>query len=295
MKAFRLVGALGLCMAVLLAMVISVRSSLNSLDQPAIEIVYLWSAAKSCTEVHVLTPASWIPIAEGILQPGDCIVSVAGESIDSPAMIAKLKPLVDLPLGSRMVPVRIQREGQAPFNELVPAIKMTYYRIFQIYFTLFITAMILWILGLIIFLTNHRLEQNVIFAQALWCIALCVLGSMHRLPTMGQYFTLLTVLIPMPLVGALLFHLAWVFPVPTSRKLVKYSLYPLAFYSAWIHTQVIMHIGSGLPWVPLLARRAGLINGFLIFSGFVMLLWRWRYFLYRQSVQAHLNGMCQAR
>lgn len=280
---------------VIISMAISIRTSLNTIGDPALELITYWSAINNCNEIHAITPADWMPIAQGIVEPGDCVLSVSGYSYNSPEMINHLKDKLELDYANRFVPVEIRRD-QAQFTVFLPVTKISINHILQIYLAIILTAALLWILGSIVLIVNPDQENNIVFTYILWFIALAITSIRHKVPDFGEYLTLFATVIPLALLGGSFFHLGYIFPVKIERyHWLKYALYIPSLFGIALYTYVIVNIASGKSNIPTISNQANYIIASIFIIGFSFTLIRWAYLWIKYRHQTKSKILLQVK
>lgn len=251
---------------------------LDDVGRPSLGVYTYWSAANDCVVVDALTPVSWPAIADELVQPGDCLLTVAGQSTTEPgtetALTAVLQQHADGPVIERSVPAEIRR-GDTTFNVDLPVLRLTLNQLLQAHLALFLTGLALWLLGALGVVTDSGVEAGSALALACLASALYAFGSQHLFSdAVGRWFTAGTVVLARPFIGAALLHLAIVFPT-ADRASTLYRLrfvpYAFAVVSLLLHEAVMVFLTSGAPWLGPVAGGTFVLDAVMVALGLLAL------------------------
>lgn len=192
-----------------------------------------WSPIDHCFMVSPGMPNSWPAVTQDLLRPSDCFTTLDGTPLvqhsDDDGYLTQL--LAEVPEG-QLLTLQGTRSGQ-PLLVRVPALRLTVARLLDLQLALFIPGLALWFMGWLVLTARPSLESNRTLG------ALLFLGAMLVMPAINQGVSAWVsrlhgwffVWSGRPFLGALLFHLAFLFPDPPVRQSLqkwRLALYPLA-------------------------------------------------------------------
>lgn len=271
-----------LACAPIIAGVVSFTSALNLIGQPSIGVLPLWQEALRCQAVSPITPPSWPGMASGVLQTGDCIEIINGVS----AYVwprHELERAADTTDGQNRVSLTIRR-GNEYFTAQVAVLRLTWRHILQLQLGIIPLILFVWMLALVVLLTQPQAEANRVFAALFFVLALAIAGLFHGLDDgPGRYYTAFTIVSSMAWIGPLLYHLALLIPQSITRfSLLRFALYPLGLGAMILHLDSMLAFAPFLqPWRENAATIAATLNGLSMLIGLAAFLgragfWEWR-------------------
>lgn len=273
----------------LYALIVSLVGNLSvlaHLNEPSIGVLTFWSPVRQCFVVNGATPQTWPALAEGILQPGDCIETVGNLNAgDDAAVSAHLGQVVSRAGWFERHTSLTGRRDQFPFQAEVPVIRLTTARMLQHLLPFVITGAACWFLGLLVLLARPDTSSNQVLAALLFLGSLLVVGANEgfEYPVAEPLYVAAAIVGPRPFFGALLFHLAFIFPEsPRNRRLLwlRLALYPLAAVAALLAVIEVSFNRSGQPWLAGVTLTGNLLTAAIFVAGWAaftvrsVLAWR---------------------
>ncbi len=215
-----------------------------------------------CLWVNPLTPPSWRMVAEDLVRPFDCIVTVDGiPARDWEAVDRRMAERLEGALDQRFLALQVERSGNV-FNVVAPVTLYTLGLKLQMQLVLDIAGLLLWIMGVLVFVTQPRAEANRVLAGFLLVASLLIMGSFETFEGFpSQVYNVLAIHGGRSFLGALLFNLALIFPLPVGNVRLlplRFVLYPIAVFSLGLH--VVDHFEVFAAANPDLYRRLVAFN-----------------------------------
>lgn len=214
--------------------VINVHLLVTFRDQIGFGAWGYWSDADDCYIISPTTAISWPALTEGVLRPSDCIDTLDGVVLTNHKRNTNLFLtyfLTEVPEG-QMLTLTGQRNGR-PLSAEVATLRLTLERILEGSLALVIPGLGLWFLGWPVLLAQPDSEGNRALAWLLFIGALLFMTNMTGLYYGWEFrmYSWLFVWAARPFLGALLFHLAFLFPEPPVKsplRFWRFAMYPVA-------------------------------------------------------------------
>ena len=261
-----------------------------------------WEPGLQCLRVSPVVSPYWPPIAQGRLHPSDCLDAIDGRVFYyQPDLHRYLTEEVAGRRGESEVHVTgLGKNG--PIDARLPLLPWTVHAILQAHLLNFIPGVVVWFIGLLVFLARPNKSLNHTIASFLFLAGMLLTGLNHWV---GNYTTsvLFDTLIngfPRPVMGLLILNLTMLFPEPITRRrwhgplwagLILITLFLLAVL-AWaqlrtVHLPGVARTLSG--WIWLYCNVLFLISG-LLFIG-RLYLWNRHHPSPRLKMQTALLAM----
>lgn len=259
-------------------------------DRIGVGATLYWSPPDRCFLVSPGTAVSWPAAVADLLRPSDCLVSLDGvmlvEHREDDGYLTRL--LAQVPEG-QLLTLRGQRDGR-PLQVEVQALRLTLARLLEDQLMLLIPGMALWLTGWPVLFARPGSEGNRALALLLFLGALMVMTAVATgLPDWAaRLHGWLFVGSGRPFLGALLFHLAFLFPEPPVRSSLlrwRLALYPPAVFAFIMGIGIYLAPNRMGDWLQPLHRDQNALTLSLFVLGSVTLFGR-SFLIWRHSPAA---------
>lgn len=235
---------------------ISVYSNFQRIGKWTVGTFTTWAKGNQCLEVNPLTPSNWPGIDKGVLQVGDCILAINGHAINDMNTAYRVATFLATQVDENGQPwLRVKvKHGETIFEAATPAMLLTPRRLFEQLWVVLISGLSLWGLGLVVLLAQPNAEANRVWAAFLFMGELVLVGALTGIEDdfYRWIYDYVIILGPRPFLGALLIHLAMLFPEPVRNPLwrkLRFAGYPPALavnlMIAWHKFLTIRHLPGG--------------------------------------------------
>lgn len=189
-------------------------SVFTHVGEPSLGAFVFWDVRQQCLYTSVVTPLTWPAIENGVLEHGDCILEVDGTVYKDKQHLAHyLAEPLDAEWQDQHVEVlRLRQDESATVT--APIMKLTWEDLLQIQLGLILPGLALWLVGLLVLLANPLVESNRLWAAFLLLGSLSIMGAGEDFGVtfFKPLYVWLVTLGSRPFLGALLFHLATIWP-----------------------------------------------------------------------------------
>jgi len=195
-----------------------------------------WDPGHQCYRVSPLSSLEWGPMASGSLHVGDCLVSVDGIPLrDTDVVASHLQRVYARVEGLRNVIVTGYRNGEI-FQVRLPLVRWTLHDILKAQLLIEIPGLILWLIGVLVFLAQPNSSANQSLSAFLLLAGMLLMGINHWFEnyTVNVIFELGVDILPRAILAILIFKLALEFPIPAQEgRWRRWAMVPFVGIAVW--------------------------------------------------------------